>query len=182
MRKIIETKICSKCCEEKQLAEFPKQNGGKMGYRASCKSCCKAYREENRERILILQKKNYLENKAKYLEKRRIYKENNKEKIKSQDRVRYLKYYDKNKDIIKERKLKWVSENGSYQTSWRKKNRDKLNGYRKNTIDNLSDTYIVSLLHNQYGLKFSDIRANQDMIDLKKIIIKTKRLCKTSTS
>jgi len=38
-------KVCTKCKQEKELTEFPKQKRGKFGVGSQCKRCVKAYRD-----------------------------------------------------------------------------------------------------------------------------------------
>ncbi len=38
-------KVCTKCKQEKELTEFPKQKGRKFGVGSQCKRCVKAYRD-----------------------------------------------------------------------------------------------------------------------------------------
>lgn len=40
----MQTKICTECQEEKELAEFTKQKAGKYGVTSKCKECMKLYR------------------------------------------------------------------------------------------------------------------------------------------
>ncbi len=50
-----DTKVCSKCGEEKSVTEFYRQRGGKNGLRAACKRCfIKAnteYRARNSDKL-----------------------------------------------------------------------------------------------------------------------------------
>lgn len=46
------SRTCTKCKIEKALTEYTKVSKVKSGLSAMCKSCCKAYRSENRDRIL----------------------------------------------------------------------------------------------------------------------------------
>jgi hypothetical protein len=48
-------KICTKCKIEKELSEFSKDKTQKDGLRNKCKSCCKEYRQANKE---IIKEKN----------------------------------------------------------------------------------------------------------------------------
>ena len=91
----METKICSKCKEDKNICEFNKSPSNKDGLVSFCKKC---------RRI------NYLNNKEKVLKQTKLWKVNNKEKLSSQydkHREKILlqqkKYYYKNKEKIIER-------------------------------------------------------------------------------
>lgn len=91
----METKICSKCKEDKNICEFNKSSSNKDGLVSFCKKC---------RRI------NYLNNKEKVLEQTKLWKLNNKEKLSSQydkhrekNLLQQKKYYYKNKEKIIER-------------------------------------------------------------------------------
>jgi len=79
------TKRCSKCGEEKALCEFSKNKSTKDGLRSLCKTCDKAYKQANKEKIA---------------EQRKAYRQENKEKIAEQNKA----YYEENKDKIAEQK------------------------------------------------------------------------------
>lgn len=100
-------KYCSVCNELKTLEEFCKCNDGikLFGVDAKCKICNrkrnKEYIEipENKAHSRAYSKKHYEENKHIINPKRKIYKQNNKDKISKQG----SEYYQKNKPIINER-------------------------------------------------------------------------------
>jgi len=92
-------KICTKCGEEKELYLFPKNTIKKDGYSFWCKECKKQYYLNNKEEILIKQKKYRDENKEKVKESSKKYRTNNFEKIKKEKKI----YYQKNKEKIRER-------------------------------------------------------------------------------
>lgn len=56
----METKICSKCKEEKSVAEFHKRLNRKCGYKSQCKSCIKLAPKK----VYPIQRKNYELNKS----------------------------------------------------------------------------------------------------------------------
>jgi len=77
----METKVCSKCGIEKQICEFYKRNDTKNGYRSDCKIC--------------------------FNKKTLEYKLNNKENIKN----RKKSYFQKNKQVLLEKKQNWRKNN-----------------------------------------------------------------------
>lgn len=87
----METKICSKCKEEKGLSEFRKEKKGKYGVQSKCRRCMSqidlSYRERNRDAI----------------------------RAKPRDRHKYKtkikQYYEDNKDLILTRNRKWKESN-----------------------------------------------------------------------
>ena len=130
----METKVCTKCNEEKCLSEFKKT---KEKYSSKSNICIsfyfKQYRENNKEKRKKHALNYYIRNKEIVKERsklrsikikddeieieksrirRKIYRENNKEII----RIKRKEYKEKNKDILKEKSKIYCS-----------KNRDKIN-------------------------------------------------------
>ena len=68
----METKICSKCKEEKEVCEFNKRNNSKDTLQSWCKICLteyrKKYKEDNKEKIKNYHKKYYEKNVDKIIE------------------------------------------------------------------------------------------------------------------
>jgi hypothetical protein len=95
------TKVCSKCNEEKEFGEFSKKKDGKFGLCAVCKSCRHKYYEQNR---------------GVFLEKRREYRENNKEAVTEQKRKSY-----QNRDVEKHREYyrEYQRNRAQNDPSWR---------------------------------------------------------------
>lgn len=75
----VNTKMCSRCGEEKPFSEFYEQRGGKLGLRAACKKCFIRTNSEYR-----LKKKNGVRYGSKHffleLKQRKAEAEKNKEK------------------------------------------------------------------------------------------------------
>ena len=90
------TKVCTKCNEEKEFGEFNKNKDGKFGVTSVCKSCKRAYREENKEAISVQKRTHYEKNKDVVLEKNREYYNKNKETIS----VQHHEYYNENKEKL----------------------------------------------------------------------------------
>lgn len=107
----METKVCSKCGEEKSLDSFYRQKTSKGGIRNRCKKClsaeCNKYREKNR--IIIQEKKSiyYQLNRDKILEYQIAYRSENKQKIANRDK----EYRDSNKEKKAENGKKYREEN-----------------------------------------------------------------------
>lgn len=114
----MQTKVCTKCGEEKEITEFHKQKRGKFGVRRVCKVCQLYYKrhyyKNNREDILESQRYYYKNNREDRLKYGRNYYKNNRE-----DRLRYGKNYYKNN---REGKLKY---NRDYYPEYYKKNSHK---------------------------------------------------------
>ncbi len=123
-----ETKICTKCKEEKIFTLFSKNKKSKTGYGSVCKDCVNKqqnepkyveYRKkrlENRKQDPIIcaqdkeKKKGYL-SKYRRSDKYKIYKEKNKEIIKEKTSIRGKEWYKKNKKRNAERGRKWRKQN-----------------------------------------------------------------------
>jgi hypothetical protein len=82
----METKICSKCKEEKELCLFGLNKKSKDGLKCYCNECrkieSKLYRENNKEKRKETLKKFYVNNKEKELLRFKKYREENPEKRK----------------------------------------------------------------------------------------------------
>lgn len=100
----METKICSKCKEEKNICEFGKDSSRKNNLSYLCKVCLinksRLYKEKNKEKILQSYSQYRKNNKEKMKISRTEYKKNNKEKIKE-----YRRYYSdkrrKESDLVR---------------------------------------------------------------------------------
>jgi hypothetical protein len=81
----METKICSKCGEEKEISEFYKSKTSKSGYRGACISCTtekhKEYYQNNKQYFYENGVKNRNKNRESYLERSRSYNLNNEHKV-----------------------------------------------------------------------------------------------------
>lgn len=139
----IETKVCSKCCEEKLLNCFGTAKVNKDGLRGTCKDCNKKrnkkYRADNKQTIAKQQKQYNLENKEIIAERRKIYRSNNKE-----ERREYMQQYkiDKKEDISKNKK------------SYYKENILKIKLYKKQ--HRLDSKYSIAEYKKQYRLDNKD--------------------------
>ena len=133
----METKVCSKCREQKEVCEFSKDKSRKDGYYLNCKKC---------------EKKRF-----------KIYRENNQEKLKE----KYKKDKEKNPNYIKEWRLKNPNYNSEYEKKrrlndpifyLRKKVRNRLRDYfrvkTKKTLEYLGCSFEELKQHLEN--KFSD--------------------------
>ena len=147
------TKRCSKCGETLLVSEFSKNKTRKDGLNHSCKGCCKAYREENREKILEYKKAYREENREKIRESKKAHREKNREKILERDKAyreenrgkiqEYKKAYrEENREKIRESGKAYREENRKriqeYKKAYREKNREKIlerdKAYQKNRL------------------------------------------------
>jgi hypothetical protein len=112
----------------------------------------KKYREKNKEKIRSSSS---------------IYRQENKKKIK----ITYYEYYQLNKEKINKTCKIYRDENIDYIN----KRAKKINNQR---AGKLMDIYIINQLLKQ-GFTKDEIKSNSELIEVKRLIIKTKRLCKT---
>lgn len=172
-------KKCHKCGKEKPEQEFRlrkgKTNNQSPYLNSECILCEKAwkrkYRTENKERIA---------------RERKEYRKKYPEKGKSQ---RAKEYYSKNSNLIKKRVNEYrknnkaqISENrkAAYSRNlqkWREYNNRR---YRFNA-DQVTEAYAAMLLRSQ-GHPNKDIKANPDLVEIKRIQIKIERYAKEKTS
>ena len=119
-------KKCNKCDLEKDYDLFYKDKTKKDGYMNYCKSCKKIYEDENKEKILQSKKIYYSENKDSIVIKNKIYYSENKNSILETSK----KYYSKNK----ENKIE-------YQKNYYFLNKEKIQDYKKNNRVKINEKY-----------------------------------------
>ena len=124
----METKICTKCGEEKPVTEeyFNKSNKYIDGYTYYCKVCISGYKKQyyqkNKDKLKSKTKTYEKNNKAKIAEYKRIYRQKNKSKL--------LKYFEQ----YRKENIKYISK---YKKQWAEKNKDRLLiKYKQNYIEN----------------------------------------------
>jgi len=120
-------KKCNKCDEVKPFSGFNKDKSRKDGHRSICRLCDQMYNEENKEKIKENNRKYYQDNKEKIEEYQKKYYKENIDYIKERDR----EYYESNKEKIKNRKKRWREENRDEilekQRLWYSENKDRVN-------------------------------------------------------
>lgn len=148
-------KVCIKCGEEK-VAEHFRRNRNKDGLSNICSGCLNMYSRAYHNK-----------NKSELNANRRLYRLNNPRK---KERKQIYKPRIK---IRREKKINqkcdWSSKESvrNYFRQWTKRGRDLL-----------SDTYVLQQLMNTTKLPAKFFRKNKDLIELKRLEIKTKRLLK----
>ena len=109
--------------------------------------------------------------------------DNHKEEIKLKKQQQYLeniqhikervkKYNDSHKEERKLYKNKYEESNKPKVKEWAKKSHKKM-------VESITDGYAIKILTGKRGFKKEDVINNPELIKIQKIIIKTKRLCKT---
>jgi len=132
-------KKCPKCNDVKNSNEFYENKGRFSSY---CKNCLKQtskeniekrkqYRIDNIDKIKTQKKKWRDENKHHIKLKKKLWAEENKDKIKQN----YNKWKNENKEYLKAYHKQWAEENRNhlkeYQKNWREENKDYIKKYNK---------------------------------------------------
>jgi hypothetical protein len=137
----METKVCSKCKEDKKVCEFGNSKSSKDGLLYSCKECNngrgKQYHSNNLEKHSERVKKYYQDN----VEEQRL-----KHNEWRSDNLDYNKfYYEKNKESISLNNKNWRENNKLKLKEYRKSKKDILNSQSK---DRRKNNVIVKLSFN----------------------------------
>ena len=103
----IQTKVCTKCGENKPFSEYNKHKGGKFGLSGMCKECKKVYRKKWYAENPNYNKEYYNTNREKLLKDTMVYKEKNKNKVDTNNKL----YRKNNKDIISDRNRVYKDNN-----------------------------------------------------------------------
>jgi hypothetical protein len=183
----METKVCSKCKEEKKVCEFGKNNQKKDGLYSSCKVCVnyrvKIYKKENPEKVKKTKQKHYLNNKEKYSKLNKKRRDENPEYTVIYSKLYYIKnkelliersqkYYKTNKDNVLEKSREYVKNNFdktlNYQKKYRENNKEKLQNYKYNYNKKRRETDIL------FNLKNNISHRVREFLKLKKITKKNK--------
>jgi uncharacterized Zn finger protein (UPF0148 family) len=81
----------------------------------------------------------------------------------------HSKHYKANKELIRAKSAQWSKNN-------RLKRKEFDTIYIHKSIEELKDSYIRKMIYHDFGLKANQVP--QEVLDLKRAIIKLKRLCK----
>jgi hypothetical protein len=87
----METKLCPKCELEKETLNFDKSSTSKDGLYHTCKDCRKEYRKQNKESIKNYYNNYYISNLESEVNRKKIYRENNKDIVKNSRKKAHLK-------------------------------------------------------------------------------------------
>ena len=135
-----------KKCGDEKPIEEFAKNNKKRLRIHTCKQCRRLYDEKYREL-----------NKAEIAERKKKYRNKNKEYINATERY----YYEKNKERIKYRN---------------ERRGEHLRKYKKIRVEETHDNYVAYLLYKQSGAPVNIIRQHPELIKVKSIQIKLKRL------
>lgn len=183
----MESKKCSGCKLEKDLASFSKDKSKKDGMRACCKDCS--------AKSLKLRR---IAEPEKFRKRERLYKSLNPDKVKETARRQRLANPDKNKkrkeqwklanpdkykrgnelyrlnnaEKIRKSQKKWALNNpdkaNKRSREWRLKNLDKDRSRHNKKTEQLSDGYIAFLIRRRTGLSTKDILQYPELIEAKR--------------
>jgi hypothetical protein len=158
----METKICSKCKEEKKVCEYYLDKQKKDGLSSDCKICrnkrVKEYKEKNPNKIKEQKQKSYLKNIEKYHSFNKKWKSENSDYM-----LKYLKtYYDKNKEQLLEKQKKYYENN---KDNILKKGKEYVENNREKTSKNQKEYRIKNKKKLQeYINNYKKIRRQTDVI------------------
>lgn len=161
----METKICTKCGEEKPatLEYWSKHKTGKGGLKSYCKGCKKAhdkeYRKINSELLRQKDRDKYASDREKYRLKTKQWRENNKERSIEIKRAEY------NKNIER------YNQRGR---EYRERHRERYRQYNRLCTFMLTDNYISILLN----ISIAELRQHPELIELKRSQVKLVRTIK----
>jgi hypothetical protein len=151
----MEIKICTKCNLklEANLHNFNARKNGKYGLMSRCKKCFTEYCKEYMERP----------------------------EAKEASRIRHQKWISKNTEKAKKHRKKYTENNPEkikeLKKKWQEANPEIVKAYSDLVVKELRDSYLKCILTKK-GFKKEEV--TPELIEVQKIIIKTKRLCKTS--
>jgi hypothetical protein len=117
----METKVCSKCKEDKKVCEFGNSKSSKDGLLYCCKKC-------NSERG----KKYVKENPKKVLEQQKKWRDKNPEWVYN----RHKKWREENPEKLKELKKNWLDKNPEKRKQYRENHKPRKRERRKERRDN----------------------------------------------
>ena len=116
----METKVCSKCKEDKKVCEFGNSKSSKDGLLYCCKKC-------NSERG----KKYVKENPKKVLEQQKKWRDKNPEWVYN----RHKKWREENPEKVKELKKNWIDKNPKKRKQYRENHKPRKRERRKESRD-----------------------------------------------
>ena len=142
----IETKVCTKCCIEKELSEYGKDKKGKCGLRSRCKECTNKYHKQyqkvyfqipkNIKRKRKREKEYYRKPEVKEKQNKRSREYYHKPEVKEKLRKRSREHYHKPK--VKERVREWQNNRQKTDPIYRIKHSISSGLYKSLKTKNLS--------------------------------------------
>lgn len=155
-------KVCAKCGIKKPLSAFGKDR--KYGYKFHCRECVSLYTkqhyQENKEQVKATSKKYQLL----HPEQKKIWISDNRLRVNESRKRSYQRHI--------ERYL-------AYNKAYHKNNIDEIKKRRVKDHDELREPYLKNLARKR-GMAKELIEANPQILELIKVNLTLKRLCKTS--
>jgi hypothetical protein len=149
--------VCRKCLKQKEKSLFVKNSKLKNGIDSICKECKNSKKYHNNP-------------KQKESSKKALGKYRKTDKYKKY----HIEYHKTEKYKTKSR-----IRNRKYQQELHKKNSEYSTKKAKKQCDLLNDGYVINRLSRKTKLKAKELRQYPELISIQRMIIKTKRLCKT---
>lgn len=147
-------KVCGNCGIEKDISNFSKNKSKRDGHNSTCRDCHRTHSKK--------------------------WSDNNKEKCSASS----LNWYYKNKEHVIKRGAQWAKNNPEKRSnsmrryyllhSEEQKNKSKITGQKAR--HELQNNYVKAKLK---AKGFSDEQITNELIEVQRLILKTKRLCKT---
>lgn len=132
----METKICKKCGELKNINDFDKSSRSKDGYFYMCKlckkECSKIYYSKNKESIKINSKKYYKNNIENYRKKHKQYYQDNRDEVLERTKLNQKN----NREICSIRSRQWVLNNQDKVIKTKNDFKEKYPNYHTEYISN----------------------------------------------
>lgn len=162
-------KICTKCKQEKpDNSEYFHLDRGKTV--AACKICKnKAKLQYNRDRYKLKGKEESKKYYAKHREKRLLYWK--RPDVVEKRRKRVMENYHKKPEIFYERRKKVIQKH-------KEKYAERQKVFDKKRIDELSETYVLQLMTNYFGITRKQAREDKVLFETYLAHLKLKRLCR----
>ena len=183
-------KKCTKCGVEYELSEFPKDKKAKDKRKSHCKKCSYqtylSWKSKNPDKLKVYNKNEYSKRRDSELQKTVEKRKNNVCKIcgiSLELKQSGAFYCDIHRHQTKlEYKRESYKRNIETVEKYNIENKEKIRTYQREKEqqrrDNFSDRYVVKILVEKDG--FNRELINNDILETKRLILKTKRLCKTS--
>jgi hypothetical protein len=155
--------VCKKCGESKSKDLFVKSKSCKNGIRLICEKCEYENRKGKRGNYNSVWYSKNIQKRKKYSHIR-----NSKDDVKVRMKILHKKWKENN-----------PGKHAKLCKEWATKNNDKIKKYGKKVVDEMPDYYIINRLVYCDGFKKEIVIEHPEIIETKRLILKTKRLCKT---
>lgn len=189
-------KICSKCKETKPFEDFGKLKASKDGLHYKCKKCIATENNDRKEYMKMYYESNKILTPRIKLTKEQLianrnenakkYREKNLEKCKA----RCNSYKEKNKEILKEKRLLYDKTEKAIEVKKNYRKTEKYKTYQKQQKKSESNIRYLNSDKRKYVANFYATKKYltkqigetppPELVEIKLLINKTKQLCKTS--